>query len=284
MGIMSILDEECIIPQGSDQTFIDKLTNMCSRQQYYERAGPMSFTMQHYAGKVTYNVDMFLEKNKDTLFNDIQQLFETGSRNPFLPLLFPKVQLESKKRPPTAGSQFKTQVGGLIETLMSCHPHYIRCIRPNARKAPQLVEADLTMNQVKYLGLVENVRVRRAGFSYRQTYEKFFQRFRVITKRCWPKYDADPRSGCKIILDEIKIPSSAYEFGKTKIFIRNPQIVRVFPFFLPTSPSISLPSSFFLLPCYFRSSGSFPFPFIYPFFPLLQHNCCFPRFSIYYLA
>ena len=32
------------------------------------------------------------------------------------------------------------------------------------------------MHQVRYLGLLENVRVRRAGFAYRQFYEKFFYR------------------------------------------------------------------------------------------------------------
>jgi myosin I len=174
---------------------------------------------------VTYNVDMFLEKNKDTLFNDITNLFQNSSSSVFIKQLFPVVQIESKKRPPTAGSQFKTQVLALVETLMACHPHYIRCVRPNARKAPQSMERDLTMNQVKYLGLVENVRVRRAGYAYRQTYEKFFMRFRLLSKRCFPKYQGDPKSGCKLIMEEMKIPPQAYEFGNTKIFIRHPQIV-----------------------------------------------------------
>jgi myosin-1 len=170
---------------------------------------------------------MFLDKNKDTLFNDITNLFQSASNSQFIQQMFPKVQIESKKRPPTAGSQFKTQVLALVETLMSCHPHYIRCVRPNGRKAPQSIDRDLFLNQVKYLGLVENVRVRRAGFAYRQTYEKFFGRFKILSKRTFPKFNGDAKSGCKAILEDMKVAQSAYEFGKTKVFIRHPQIVSV---------------------------------------------------------
>ncbi|PKU27799.1 unconventional hypothetical protein [Limosa lapponica baueri] len=52
-------------------------------------------------------------------------------------------------------------------------PYYVRCIKPNDKKSPQLFDEERCRHQVEYLGLLENVRVRRAGFAYRQTYEKF---------------------------------------------------------------------------------------------------------------
>lgn len=226
-GILAILNEECIMPKGSDASFVQKLHQNCARHQYYAQ-GPSpatQFVMTHYAGDVIYSCQGFLEKNKDTLFNDLRKLCQEGSRNAFVQLLFPKVQIQSKKRPPTASSQFKTQVAALVETLMSCHPHYIRCIRPNAQKSPKLMEEGLTMNQVRYLGLVENVRVRRAGYAYRQTYDKFFRRFKLLSKRTWPTWNGDDLSGCKAILDELKVSSDNYATGKTKIFIRQPQIL-----------------------------------------------------------
>jgi len=161
-------------------------------------------------------VEGFLDKNKDTLFNDLKHFLETSKDN-FLQTLFPPDIVESKMRPPTAGTQFRVNlilwiiffftrvnlthphplepsncvgcnVSCLIEyflvsladspifSLRSCTPHYIRCIRPNAQKAPMKMDDQLTANQIRYLGLLENVRVRRAGYAYRATYEKFLHR------------------------------------------------------------------------------------------------------------
>lgn len=74
-----------------------------------------------------------------------------------------------------------------MTNLKSKNPHYIRCIKPNAKKASDTFDNDLSLHQVRYLGLLENVRVRRAGFAHRQTYEKWFNRFKVclfMKKKC----------------------------------------------------------------------------------------------------
>lgn len=64
------------------------------------------------------------------------------------------------------------------DTAVICpqEPYYVRCIKPNDKKSPQLFDEERCRHQVEYLGLLENVRVRRAGFAYRQTYEKFLHR------------------------------------------------------------------------------------------------------------
>ncbi len=80
-----------------------------------------------------------------------------------------------------------------MHTLMSSTPHYIRCIRPNPDKRSGVFDHELVSKQVKYLGLLENVRVRRAGYAYRQTYEKFMQRFKMCSPKTWPKYTGAPR-------------------------------------------------------------------------------------------
>lgn len=56
-------------------------------------------------------------------------------------------------------------------------PYYVRCIKPNDQKSPTLFDEELCRHQVSYLGLLENVRVRRAGFAYRQPYHRFLQRY-----------------------------------------------------------------------------------------------------------
>lgn len=56
----------------------------------------------------------------------------------------------------------------------------MRCIKPNEMKSPVLFDDARCQHQVAYLGLLENVRVRRAGFAYRQPYARFLQRSEVM--------------------------------------------------------------------------------------------------------
>lgn len=225
-GILSILDEESIFPNGTDQSFLQKLNKNCAGDKYYQVADVKQglkdhFLMTHYAGTVTYNVQNWLDKNTDTLFPDLKVLLQ-NSKIPFVAKLFPQ-EVATKQRPPTVSTQFKEQVSGLMNTLMSCHPHYIRCIRPNPNKAPKQFDDNLVRNQIQYLGLLENVRVRRAGYAYRQLYEKFLHRFKILCPDTWPKWNGSAKDGCVKILHHMKIPSSAFATGLTKIFIREPR-------------------------------------------------------------
>eukprot|EP01087_Luapelamoeba_hula_P014225 TRINITY_DN4133_c0_g1_i1.p1 TRINITY_DN4133_c0_g1~~TRINITY_DN4133_c0_g1_i1.p1 ORF type:complete len:1005 (-),score=195.32 TRINITY_DN4133_c0_g1_i1:88-3102(-) len=235
-GLLALLDEECLFPKGTDSSFLAKINRQCASHKYFGagdkdkgkgQASAASFTMEHYAGVVEYNVTGFLDKNRDTLFNDLKKFLES-SRNRFIQKLFPADIVQTKVRPPTAGTQFKNQVTALVATLRSCHPHYIRCMRPNGQKQPSRVDDQLVANQVRYLGLLENVRVRRAGYAYRSTYEKFFHRFRILSPKTFPTWDGDERTGCDVILKSCNIKKEGpghnmYEFGKTKVFIRQPQ-------------------------------------------------------------
>jgi myosin-1 len=89
-----------------------------------------------------------------------------------------------KKKPPTVGMQFKKQVAKLMECLHACVPHYIRCIKPNNTKKPNDFDNKNSLRQVKYLGLLENVRVRRAGYAHRTKFEAFVARYRLVGSEC----------------------------------------------------------------------------------------------------
>lgn len=138
-----------------------------------------AFMLKHYAGDVTYTVDGFMDKNTDTLFKDLGQLmFE--SKNPVLKSCFPegdkKTWKGAAKRPTTAGRRFIDSMDSMIKLLNTKVPSYVRCIKPNHTRSVHKIEDDLFQHQVKYLGLVENVRVRRAGYCFRETYEDFLWR------------------------------------------------------------------------------------------------------------
>ncbi|MEE6528584.1 hypothetical protein FKM82_031079, partial [Ascaphus truei] len=125
---------------------------------------------------VSYDVNGFCERNRDVLFSDLIELMQS-SEQPFIRERFPEsLNAEKKGRPSTASSKIKKQANDLVSTLMKCTPHYIRCIKPNETKKSRDWEDSRVKHQVEYLGLRENIRVRRAGYAYRRVFRKFLHR------------------------------------------------------------------------------------------------------------
>ncbi|XP_031465887.1 unconventional myosin-Ia isoform X2 [Phasianus colchicus] len=238
VGILAMLDEECLRPGTvNEDTFITKLNQIFASHKRYESKETLNakhvtdislplrcFRIHHYAGKVTYNVTGFIEKNNDLLFRDLSQAM-WAARHTLLRSLFPEgdPQRPSLKLPPTTGSQFKASVATLMKNLYSKNPNYIRCIKPNDTKTAMLFTPDLVLAQVRYLGLMENVRVRRAGYAFRQLYQPFLKRYKMLSRRTWPHWTGSDREGTEVLLAELKFPSEELAYGHTKIFIRSPR-------------------------------------------------------------
>ncbi|XP_044927623.1 unconventional myosin-Ia isoform X2 [Mustela putorius furo] len=237
-GILAMLDEECLRPGVvSDTTFLAKLNQLFSKHNHYESKvtqnaqrhydhtmGLSSFRICHYAGKVTYNVNSFIDKNNDLLFRDLSEAM-WKARHPLLRSLFPEgdPKQTSLKRPPTAGAQFKNSVAILMKNLYSKNPNYIRCIKPNEHQQQGQFSSELVAIQTRYLGLLENVRVRRAGYAYRQRYGPFLERYRLLSRSTWPRWNGEDREGVEKVVEELSLSSEELAFGKTKIFIRSPK-------------------------------------------------------------
>ncbi|XP_045911040.1 unconventional myosin-Ib isoform X3 [Micropterus dolomieu] len=237
-GILAMLDEECLRPGTvTDETFLDKLNTICAEHQHFEsRLSKNSkfltdhslphncFRIQHYAGKVLYRVEGFVDKNNDLLYRDLSQAMYKATHS-LIKQLFPegnpgKVNL---KRPPTAGFQFKASVGTLMRNLQTKNPNYIRCIKPNDKKASHIFTESLVRHQARYLGLMENVRVRRAGYAFRQTYEPCLERYKMLCKRTWPHWRGPAREGVEVLMADLQVPADEFSYGRSKIFIRNPR-------------------------------------------------------------
>ncbi|XP_014240343.1 myosin-IB isoform X2 [Cimex lectularius] len=231
-GIISLLDEECLRPgETSDLTFLDKMCHQLSSHDHFishkkadsqlkKRMKREEFTLVHYAGEVIYDVQGFLDKNNDLLFRDLREVM-SNTTNSIVKTVFPKSELLSKKRPDTAITQFKSSLNELMNTLMSKQPSYIRCIKPNDFKKPGMFSGDIVGHQVKYLGLMENLRVRRAGFAYRRHYNEFLKRYKSLCPQTWPKYDGPAKQGVEILLLHRGYTIEEYRLGTTKVFIRS---------------------------------------------------------------
>ncbi|XP_062062017.1 unconventional myosin-Ie [Lepus europaeus] len=225
-GIMSILDDVCAtmhaVGEGADQTLLQKLQMQIGSHEHFN-SWNQGFIIHHYAGKVSYDMDGFCERNRDVLFMDLIELMQS-SELPFIKSLFPEnLQADKKGRPTTAGSKIKKQANDLVSTLMKCTPHYIRCIKPNETKKPRDWEESRVKHQVEYLGLKENIRVRRAGYAYRRVFQKFLQRYAILTKATWPSWRGDEKQGVLHLLQSVNMDSDQFQLGRSKVFIKAPE-------------------------------------------------------------
>lgn len=235
-GIISIMDEECLRPgDRTDITFLNKLEDCLADHPHFvshknastfvqKTLNREDFRLVHYAGEVTYHVHGFLDKNNDLLFRDLKEVM-SQTQNSISKRCFPTEELLNRKRPNTAVTQFRGSVNNLMDILICKEPSYIRCIKPNDTKAAGVFEDKLILHQVQYLGLMENLRVRRAGFAYRRTYEMFLRRYKCLSKATWPHFDGPAKEGVQILVQELSYSFEDYRMGRTKLFIRSPKVL-----------------------------------------------------------
>uniref|UniRef100_A0A669EHC7 Unconventional myosin-Ih n=1 Tax=Oreochromis niloticus TaxID=8128 RepID=A0A669EHC7_ORENI len=233
-GIISLLDEECLRPgEATDLTFLEKMedkigghphfvTHKLADQKTRKTLERGDFRLLHYAGEVTYCVVGFLDKNNDLLYRNGKEVMRQ-SKNAIIKHCFPSTEPDSKRRPETVVTQFKNSLVGLTEILMMKEPWYVRCIKPNEAKQPGHFDDVLVRHQVKYLGLMEHLRVRRAGFAYRRKYEIFLQRYKPLCPDTWPNWKGTAAEGVRCLIKHLGYKSDEYKMGRTKIFIRHPR-------------------------------------------------------------
>uniref|UniRef100_A0A8C2K773 Uncharacterized protein n=1 Tax=Cyprinus carpio TaxID=7962 RepID=A0A8C2K773_CYPCA len=174
IGILSLLDEQSAFPQATDRDFVDKLNSKFKTAPNFEvvRNHTPLFTIVHYAGKVQYNASGFLEKNRDTIPANIRELF-INSVTPLLSVLFAATISRTGTLMPRKA---KHSLAVLMEKMFAAGPHFVRCIKPNRSKQPDQLDSKLVMDQLRYNGLMETIRIRRDGFSWRPKFREFAER------------------------------------------------------------------------------------------------------------
>ena len=228
-GVFAALNDACATAHAdsgaADQTFVGRLNFLSNNANFEARQG--QFIIKHYAGDVSYKIQGMTDKNKDQLQKDLLNLIEESS-NAFARDLFPdKVNQDDKRRPPTAGDKIKHSANELVDTLMQAQPSYIRTIKPNENKSPKEYNNDNVLHQIKYLGLQENVRIRRAGFAYRQAFDKFVERFALLSPRLSYAgeytFTGPVEQAVRIIFEDTSIPKEEFQIGTTKAFVKSPE-------------------------------------------------------------
>nr|DAD49059.1 TPA_asm: hypothetical protein HUJ06_018996 [Nelumbo nucifera] len=226
-GIIALLDEACMFPKSTHETFAQKLYQTFKNNKRFikPKLSRTSFTISHYAGEVTYQADLFLDKNKDYVVAEHQDLL-TASKCPFVAALFPPLPAESSKSSKfsSIGSRFKLQLQSLMDTLSSTEPHYIRCVKPNNVLKPAIFENFNVIHQLRCGGVLEAIRISCAGYPTRRTFYEFLHRFGVLAPE-FLEGNSDDKVACQMILDKKGL--EGYQLGKTKVFLRAGQMAEL---------------------------------------------------------
>ncbi|KAM4540376.1 unconventional myosin-X [Fundulus diaphanus] len=227
LGLLALVNEESRFPKGTDFTLLEKLHSRHATNPYYvkPRVADHQFGIKHYAGEVLYDVRGILEKNRDTFRDDILNMLK-DSRLDFIYDLFEKVgsrnneeKMGTARRKPTVSSQFRDSLHALMATLSASNPFFIRCIKPNMEKNPNVFDPEIVLNQLRYSGMLETVKIRRAGFPVRRTFKDFFSRYKIILKDKVPAAGDDKKRSSDLLTKYDKTKKE-WQLGKTKVFMK----------------------------------------------------------------
>ncbi|GJP53786.1 hypothetical protein CLOM_g12923 [Closterium sp. NIES-68] len=224
MGIIALLDEQCMFPKSNHETFATKLYQTVGAHQRFDKPklSQTDFSIEHYAGKVTYQTDLFLEKNKDYVVMEHQALLG-ASEDPFVAALFPMPSGDKAKTKFTSlGSGFKQQLAELMSTLSHMEPHYVRCVKPNGHYKPGYFENPSVIHQLRCGGVLEAIRISCAGYPTRRPFDEFLDRFSVLAPDLCDGRRYDDKTAVTLMLQRLGF--SNFQVGRTKVFLRAGQM------------------------------------------------------------
>uniref|UniRef100_A0A3Q3BAL0 Myosin-7B-like n=1 Tax=Kryptolebias marmoratus TaxID=37003 RepID=A0A3Q3BAL0_KRYMA len=239
MGILSIMEEECMFPKATDHSFKTKLydhhlgksPNFQRPRLDKKRKYETHFELVHYAGVVPYNITGWLDKNKDPLNETVVAIFQKSSSKlmaVFSGTLQNQNLLVSKQR---TSSNFhlltfflvdlQENLNKLMANLRRTWPHFVRCIIPNETKNPGVIDPFLVLHQLRCNGVLEGIRICRKGFPNRLLYAEFKQRYRILNPSAIPEDSfMDSRKAAEKLLASLDVDHTQYKFGQTKVFFK----------------------------------------------------------------
>ncbi|WFD30468.1 class II myosin [Malassezia sp. CBS 17886] len=235
VGILSCLDEECIMPKATDVTFTEKLTatwqtrpqsNEAETAKFVASRQARRFVVRHYAAGVEYNTEQWLDKNRDPLNDNLARVL-SGATEGFISSLFadlvvddsaPRMGRRGAFR--TVGQRHKEQLASLMAQLDATQPHFVRCIVPNNEKKPGKMDLPMVLEQLRCNGVLEGIRIARLGYPNRLLFSEFCNRYGLLAPAAFQSGNLDGRVVSRHIADELGIDTAVYKIGMTKIFFK----------------------------------------------------------------
>jgi len=228
MGILSMLEEECIVPKATDKTYLEKMMNKhLGKHNSFAKPKPPKkgmpeahFALHHYAGTVGYNVTGWLFKNKDPV-NDAVIGMMQGATNAIVSLVFQETG-EKKKGASmaTISAAHRESLLKLMASLHSTHPHFVRCIIPNEIKKSGHTDAPLVMHQLNCNGVLEGIRICMLGLPNKMLYADFMARYSIVAPKIFSDMAGDAKGCANKSLPTVGMDPDDFRTGHTKIMFR----------------------------------------------------------------
>ncbi|XP_075260302.1 uncharacterized protein LOC142351925 isoform X3 [Convolutriloba macropyga] len=241
MGVFTLLDEDCLMPNSTDKSFVEKLVANHKDSPIFKkppRSNEYQFNIKHYAGVVTYNSSQWIQKNSDPLNENIVELLKASS-DPFVKSLwqdatnimnsvgsgandspFGATRTRKSGMFRTVGQFYREQLNKLMNTLENTNPNFVRCIIPNYKKKAGEINAPLVLDQLRCNGVVEGIRICRQGYPNRIPFQEFRTRYEILCPGVLQREFMDGRAAAKMMLDSLELKEGLYKLGSSKIFFK----------------------------------------------------------------
>lgn len=236
------------MPQGSDQAYLKNAqTEFETHQDFVKgedrRKWDKEFGIRHYAGTVYYSVAGFVDKNKDaqqdvffdTLLNSksnfvqeicefrdllskVAKLGEVKGDNSFSK---GTVKRMTNKAKPTVTEAFRMNLQVLVQVLECTNPWYVRCIKPNMEKSPSIFDEKLVLDQLKYLGMLEIIRIKKQGYPVHYVFSEFKAKYLCLNIKMRFRIPKDDKEAVRFMLKNEGMPPTEWQLGKSKVFLRS---------------------------------------------------------------
>jgi len=243
-GILPLLEEQCRLGErGSSAAFCELLNgrNGACRaatealdQRELTRFRPREhFKVKHFVHTVTYSARSFVEKNRDTVFQDLVLLLHS-STNPLMKEIFPSEQLRSHADIAREGTgrtfasvstTFGLSLSTLLHELSATSASFVRCIKPNAALEPGVYNEQLVLHQLRTCGMLQAVQLLKTAYGNRIKYDEITRRFG--SRHGLPEMvrELSPRDFVLSICAAFDVEPSEYALGSTKLFFKAGQAV-----------------------------------------------------------
>lgn len=245
--LLKILTEQCHMPKGSDAAYLNNLHSEFESHACYEKSSDRrhwesEFGIKHYAGLVLYKIKGFVDKNRDvqqdvffdhmsrskncfvqelSSYQDLLSLQSHSNSSHQLSLLQNSVGTVARgtsKGKQTVSDTFRYQLQSLVDVLQNTNPWYVRCIKPNSEKLPDDYDVELVGEQLRYLGMLDIIKIRKEGYQIHLTFADFVHRYQCLTKRVsrLPMKDQ-----VVYVMNELDVPPKEWQIGVAKVFLRS---------------------------------------------------------------
>jgi len=252
MGLMVQLNEECVRPNGGDESFVYKLKVVCSDSNRLIQDNlhrPYEFGIRHYAAPIKYDARKFIERNLDKIPNDLLKC-ACHSANPLIRQEFQRLSDSLKEGQSTGlkkrsaatkhlvATKFRSQLTSLMSIIEESRTRYIRCVKPNKVMRPRTLDHAHTVSQLESAGLVTAIVISRESFPNRLSYDVIMERFKFLTYKYADCHldTADIKQDSEILLSHLLAGITAdthmgrvrpFACGKTKVYFRVGALERI---------------------------------------------------------